>query len=266
MQPRYFLGIDIGSLTVKAILLDTERRVCARGVVSAGYGGQEAAQALVARLLQETGIAQDRVAYTVVTGYGRIRFTAASEEVSEISCHARGAFHLHPAVRTVIDIGGQDSKAIRLDRSGRVIDFAMNDKCAAGTGRFLEVMAAALGVRIEELGPLALQSQHPVSISSTCTVFAESEAISHIARGATRQDVAAGLHQAIAGRLLGLVARVGLEPDIVLTGGVALNVGVVAALSQQSGQKVHVPNDPQTVGALGAALYALQRARAQGAV
>ncbi len=164
-------------------------------------------------------------------------------------------------MRTVIDIGGQDSKAIRLNSAGRVVDFAMNDKCAAGTGRFLEVMAAALDVSVAEFGQLTRASQHPVSISSTCTVFAESEAISHIAHGATREDVAAGLHQAIASRLFGLASRVGLQPEIVLTGGVALNVGVVAALAKSCGQDVTVPADPQTVGALGAALHAAHKGR-----
>lgn len=269
MPAPYFLGVDIGSLTVKAVLLDTAGQVRGRAVAPAGYGGQEAAEGLIKALLGKQGIAAAEVAYTVVTGYGRVRFETvkaglalkATEEVSEISCHARGAFHLDPAVRTVIDIGGQDSKAMRLDSRGRVIDFAMNDKCAAGTGRFLEVMAVALGVPVEELGQLALRSQHPVSISSTCTVFAESEAVSHIARGALREDVAAGLLQAIASRVLGLAARVGLEPEIMLSGGVALNEGVVAALEKQSSQRISVPPDPQTVGALGAALYALQKDR-----
>jgi predicted CoA-substrate-specific enzyme activase len=267
MPTPYFLGVDIGSLTVKAVLVDTNQQMRGRGVAPAGYGGQEAAESLIKRLLNEEGVATAEVAYTVVTGYGRVRFEAANavvspkamEEVSEISCHARGAFYLNPAVRTVIDIGGQDSKAMRLDSRGRVIDFAMNDKCAAGTGRFLEVMAAALGVPVEEFGRLALQSEHPVSISSTCTIFAESEAVSHIARGAMRQDVAAGLLQAIASRVLGLAARVGLEPAIMLSGGVALNEGVVAALAKQSPYPITVPADPQVVGALGAALYALYK-------
>jgi len=259
MSGPYFLGIDIGSLTVKAVLLDTGRRLLGSGVVPAGYGGQEMATALVARLLKQHSLAPGEVAYTVVTGYGRVRFDAADEEVSEISCDAWGAFHLCPAVRTVIDIGGQDSKAIRLDSNGRVVDFAMNDKCAAGTGRFLEVMASTLDVPIKELGKLALKSEHPVSISSTCTVFAESEVISHIARGAARQDIAAGLHLAIASRVLGLAERVGLQPQIMLCGGVAFNAGVVTALSKLCARQIVVPSEPQTVGALGAALYAWRK-------
>jgi predicted CoA-substrate-specific enzyme activase len=255
-----FLGVDIGSLAVKVVLLDAGEHVLGRGVAPAGYGGQEAAAALVARVLQEA-CAEETLARTVVTGYGRSLFHMADEEMSEISCHARGAFHLCPEVRTVIDIGGQDSKAIRLDDRGRIVDFAMNDKCAAGTGRFLEVMAAAMGLNIDEFGRLALESRHSVSISSTCTVFAESEAISHMARGAERQDVAAGLHRAIANRVLGLAAHVGVVGQVLLTGGVALNAGLVAALTELCSCHVTVPSDPQVVGALGAALFALHRAR-----
>jgi len=251
-----YLGIDIGSLTVKAVLLDVDRRVLARSVLPAGYGGQEAAASVVAQTLAQARLSMADVAYSVVTGYGRVRFNAADEEVSEISCDARAVSHLYPSARTVIDIGGQDSKVIRVDASGRVVDFAMNDKCAAGTGRFLEVMAAALGVPVATLGDLALMSEHPVEISSTCTVFAESEVISHIARGAAREDVAAGVHRAIAARVLGLTARVGLEPQVVLVGGVALNKGVATAL-QQCGQAITVPEDPQVMGALGAALFAV---------
>jgi predicted CoA-substrate-specific enzyme activase len=160
-----------------------------------------------------------------------------------------------------VDIGGQDSKVIRLDENGRVVDFAMNDKCAAGTGRFLEVMASALEVTVQELGPLALESRRPLSISSTCTVFAESETVSHIARGATKQDVASGVHFAIARRVLGLASRLRIEPAVVLSGGVALNVGVVAALEKLSGWPIQVPMDPQCVGALGAALFAQRGGR-----
>jgi predicted CoA-substrate-specific enzyme activase len=255
-----FLGVDIGSLTVKAVLIDSDGSVLSRAVAPAGYGGQDAARNLAQQVL-ETAPPGDPVAYAVVTGYGRVRYEAADEEISEISCHARGAYHLCCAARTVIDIGGQDSKVMRIDAGGRVLDFAMNDKCAAGTGRFLEVMAAALGVPLSELGGLALRSQSPLSISSTCTVFAESEAISHMARGASREDIAAGLHRAIASRVLGLAARVGIEPAVVLTGGVALNPGLVAALEELGTCRVTVPSDPQVVGALGAALFARQKGR-----
>ncbi len=254
-----YLGVDIGSLTVKAALVDGDQHLLANGVAAAGYGGQEAAETLIGRLMDEAGVGDKDLAYTVATGYGRVRSTFADEEISEVSCHAKGAFYHLPGARTIIDVGGQDSKAIRLDSRGQVVDFAMNDKCAAGTGRFLEVMAAALEVPVAGLGALAAQAGKPVRVSSTCTVFAESEAISHIARGAHRADVAAGLHEAIASRIMGLVHRVGLEPLLVMTGGVALNTAVVAAMGKLAGMPIHVAPNPQLMGALGAALFAGER-------
>ena len=259
MAERAYLGVDIGSLTVKVILIDQQGQVIGRALTVAGYGGQEVAKELVETVLKEAGIARSELGGAVVTGYGRALYDNADREVSEISCHARGATTLVPGARTVIDVGGQDSKVIRTDQSGRVVDFAMNDKCAAGTGRFLEVMASALGLPVQELGRVALSSTHPVAISSTCTVFAESEAVSQIARGASREDVARGLVQAVCSRVLGLAARVGLQPDVVFTGGVALNEGMLAELGRQSGLAILVPPDPQTVGALGAALFARQQ-------
>jgi len=259
MSTAHFLGIDIGSLTVKAVLLDGDQRVLAKGVMPAGYGGQEAAEALVAKVLAEGDTRPNEVAYTVVTGYGRVRFGTADAEISEVSCHARGAFHLCPQARTVIDIGGQDSKVIRVHTQGYVTDFAMNDKCAAGTGRFLEVMAEALEVGVEELGSLSQQSRHPVTISSTCTVFAESEVIAQMSRGAPKADIVAGLHAAIASRVAGLAGQVGLEEAVVMTGGVAQNIGVVKALEKQIGLPIHLPPQPQLVGALGAALLAYEK-------
>jgi predicted CoA-substrate-specific enzyme activase len=251
----HFLGVDIGALTVKVVLIDQARNVVGREVARAGYSGRDTAARMVEELRQRHDIA-----YTVVTGYGRVTFDLADEELSEISCHAKGAAFLCPKVRTVIDIGGQDSKVIRVLPSGRVSDFAMNDKCAAGTGRFLEVMANALEVDLEELGALSLRSASPVTISSTCTVFAESEAISHMARGAAKEDVAAGLHCAIACRIAGMAARVSPMPEVVFSGGVALNRGVVHALEETLDQKIVVPPEPQLVGALGAALFAWEKA------
>jgi len=256
-----FLGLDIGSSTVKALALDGQLSVVAQGLCLAGYGGQEAARSLVDSILEQNHRNRADLSYTVVTGYGRVRYQEADQEVSEITCHATGAFHLCPRVRTVVDIGGQDSKAIRLDEQGRLLDFVMNDKCAAGTGKFLEVMAGMLSVSMEDLGPLAMRSSHPVSISSTCTVFAESEAISHMSRGAAAQDVAAGLHKAIAQRIWGLLVRIGVAPQLMLTGGVALNVGLVSSLEGCSETPILVPANPQLVGALGAALYAAKKGR-----
>jgi len=255
----YFLGIDIGALTVKAVVLDEQGKLLASGLVRSRHNSRQVAAELVESLLAREGIANEKVAYTVVTGYGRVTYDAADEEISEITCHARGAIHLYPRARTVIDIGGQDSKVIRVHPQGYVTDFAMNDKCAAGTGRFLEVMAEALEVGVEELGPLSQQSQRPVTISSTCTVFAESEVIAQMSRGTPKADIVAGVHEAIASRVVGLAGQVGLAEAVVMTGGVAKNIGVVRALEKQIGLPIHLPAEPQLVGALGAALLALKR-------
>jgi predicted CoA-substrate-specific enzyme activase len=255
-EAMYFVGIDIGALTVKAAVLDGTANVVSSDLVRARHDSRQVAARLVDGLLIRGGIAAEDVSYTVVTGYGRVTYDAANEEVSEITCHARGAVHLFPGARTVIDIGGQDSKVIRVHPQGYVTDFAMNDKCAAGTGRFLEVMADALEVRVEELGSLSQQSHHPVTISSTCTVFAESEVIAQMSRGAPKADIVAGIHAAIASRVAGLAGQVGLEEAVVMTGGVAQNIGVVKALEKQIGLPILLPSKPQLVGALGAALLA----------
>jgi len=252
----YFVGIDIGALTVKAVALDAAGTVVASDLVRARHDSRQVAVRLVDEMLVREGIAVGEVGYTVVTGYGRVTYEAANEEVSEITCHAQGAIHLFPTVRTVIDIGGQDSKVIRVHPRGYVTDFAMNDKCAAGTGRFLEVMAEALEVGVEELGALSQQSLHPMAISSTCTVFAESEVIAQMSRGAPKADIVAGIHAAIASRVAGLAGQVGLEEVVVMTGGVAKNIGVVRALEKQIGLPILLPSKPQLVGALGAALLA----------
>ncbi|MBC8248293.1 MAG: 2-hydroxyglutaryl-CoA dehydratase [Anaerolineales bacterium] len=255
----YFLGIDIGALTVKAVVLDGAGAVIASDLARSRHDSRQVAARLVEGMLVREDISAGEVGYTVVTGYGRVTYDAANEEVSEITCHARGAIHLFPTARTVIDIGGQDSKVIRVHPRGYVTDFAMNDKCAAGTGRFLEVMADALEVGVEELGPLAQQSRRPVAISSTCTVFAESEVIAQMSRGAPKADIVAGIHAAIASRVAGLAGQVGLEEAVVMTGGVAQNIGVVRALDKQIGVPILLPPEPQLVGALGAALLAKEK-------
>jgi len=246
-------------LTVKAVALDEAGTVAASDLVRARHNSRQVAARLVEGMLVREGISAEDVDYTVVTGYGRVTYEAANEEVSEITCHARGTIHLLPTARTVIDIGGQDSKVIRVHPRGYVTDFAMNDKCAAGTGRFLEVLADALEVRVEELGPLSQQSRHPVTISSTCTVFAESEVIGQMSRGAPKADIVAGIPTAIARRVAGLAGQVGLEEAVVMTGGVAQNIGVVKALEKQIGLPIFLPSEPQLVGALGAALLAREK-------
>jgi predicted CoA-substrate-specific enzyme activase len=193
------------------------------------------------------------------TGYGRIALDFVDYRITEISCHARGVHHLLPATRTVIDIGGQDCKAIVLDEGGRALDFEMNDRCAAGTGRFLEVMAGALGTDLPGLAQMALSSAAPASLSSTCTVFAESEVIGLLAQGTARADVAAGLCRAVAQRVAGMLQRTGVTGPVALTGGVALNEAVRGALQQVLDVPIVVPPDPQLTGALGAALLAVER-------
>jgi len=255
-------GVDVGSLTVKALLLaarDTHR-VLGQRVVVTGARAAAAAQVAYDGALADAGLDPTDVTYVLATGYGRARVPFAHDQVTEITCHARGIAHLLPETRTLLDVGGQDSKAIRLRPGGRVADFAMNDKCAAGTGRFLEVMARALEVDVADLGALGARARDPAHISSTCTVFAESEVVGLVGAGRHPADIVAGLHASIAQRLVGLLHQVGATPPVAMSGGVAYNAGVVRALEAQLGAPVSVPPGPQVVGALGAALIALDKA------
>lgn len=253
----HWIGLDIGSLTVKIAVLHDEGRPVFTKVVPAGRSGIQAASGLLAQIPVAPR-------FVVVTGYGRVCMDRADMEVSEITCHARGAAHLFADVRTVIDVGGQDSKVLRVEPNGRVVQFAMNDRCAAGTGRFLEVMARALEVSVADLDDLAQKATEPVPISSTCTVFAESEVVGHLSAGRRVEDVVAGLLDGIAARVAGLARQVGVQPRVVMTGGVALNRGVVARLEGLLGVPISVPTECQVVGALGAALIGLERGRRDG--
>lgn len=252
---QFFLGVDIGSLTTKVVLLNAGGELVDRATGRSGYSGKEVAARLIKGLLERQGITEQNVLGTVATGYGRVTFPA-DREVSEITCQARGIAHLFRGARTVIDIGGQDSKIIRLLPGGKVMDFAMNDKCAAGTGRFLEVMAGALEVRVEELAKLAAAARGSCSISSFCTVFAESEVISQVSAGAAKEDIVAGVCESVGARVASMSSRTGLEPEVVFTGGVARNRGVVKALSQQLNSPLLIPEEPEITAALGAALFA----------
>jgi len=193
------------------------------------------------------------LAYVVATGYGRINVPFADKQITELTCHARGVTSLFPSVRTALDIGGQDAKGLKI-KDGKLIDFVMNDKCAAGTGRFLEVIAKALGLKLEDLGSISLKSTNKVNISNTCTIFAQQEVISRLSEGVPLEDVVAGLHEAIASRTVGMLRRLKIEPDVVFTGGVAKNSGVVKAVRENLEREVLVPDDPLISGALGAAL------------
>ena len=248
-------GIDIGSITAKAAVLRDGRLLGSR-VIFTGYNSEAAGRRVFEELLGELGLDRTEVVRIVATGYGRKSVAIADKAVTEIMCHAAGARYLDPSVRSLVDIGGQDSKAVVMDESGRVTNFAMNDKCAAGTGRFLEVMARALEADLDEFGGLSLRAERPAKISSLCTVFAESEVISLIAKGETRENIIAGIHEAIASRVSAMASRIGLAAPVMMTGGVARNVGVVRALEKVLGMAVVVSPHAQVTGAIGAAAIA----------
>ena len=252
------VGIDVGSITAKAAVV-RDGAVIAGKIIMTGYNARQAGAVVFTEILKEAGIEPPEVAKIVSTGYGRNSVAIAAKTITEITCHAAGAYYLNPEVRSVIDIGGQDSKAIALDDHGNVKNFAMNDKCAAGTGRFLEVMALALEVDLGRFGSFALSADHPSKISSLCTVFAESEVISLIAKGEKRENIIAGIHESIAARVGALASRIGLRPAVMMTGGVAKNIGVVKALEKKIGRPIEVLPQSQLTGAIGAALLA-QRA------
>jgi len=249
-------GIDSGSRAVKVVLWESgPDSLVAKGIVDQGVGQEALAVDLLDSVLREAGTSRQDVERVVATGYGRNLLSFADTTVTEISCHARGVRHLRPDARTIVDIGGQDSKVIRLDPEGAVRDFAMNDRCAAGTGRFLEVVAQRLGVALDDLAELAGRSESPAAISSTCVVFAETEIIGLLASGVPRGDIVAGVQASIAKRVSNMMGRAP-EPPVLLAGGVALVPGMAGALEFALGVPVSVPPDPQFTGALGAALLA----------
>jgi predicted CoA-substrate-specific enzyme activase len=255
-------GIDIGSVTTEALLLDKEKGLVGFCILHTGADSGHTSRLAFDNVLADAGKARRDAAYVVATGCGRRRADFARDAVTEITCLAKGVNYLFPGARTIIDIGGQDTKAIRVDTGGRVVEFEMNDKCAAGTGRFLEVMASALKIDLERMGELSLTHGKHLAISSICTVFAESEVVSLVSEGEKLPDILHGINAAIAERTMGLVNRLGgLEEEVVMAGGVAKNTGVVAALGDATGVRLKIPPEPQVVGALGAALLALERVR-----
>jgi predicted CoA-substrate-specific enzyme activase len=254
----YFAGVDSGSTTTNAVILNGDGTIIASCTLPTGVEVAESARRALAAALRNARLEPDLVRRTVTTGYGRACIAFRERDVTEITCHARGAHFLDPAVRTVIDIGGQDSKVIRLDERGGVRSFAMNDKCAAGTGRFLEMMAQSLGLSMEELAVRGLTSRQEVTISSMCTVFAQSEVVSLLAAGKRVEDIVRGLNRSVAARVTALAGRSGLEREWMMTGGVARNPGVVAAIEERLGGVVIVPPEPELCGALGAALIAME--------
>jgi len=248
-------GIDIGSITAKAAVLKDGKMLGAR-VIFTGYNAEAAGRRVLEELLSELGLMPGDLFRIVATGYGRKSITMAHKAVTEIMGHAAGARFFDSSIRSLIDIGGQDSKAVAMDERGRVTNFSMNDKCAAGTGRFLEVMARALEADLDDFGALAFRAERPAKISSLCTVFAESEVVSLIASGEPRENIIAGIHEAIAFRVAAMTNRVGLTAPVMMTGGVARNAGVVRALEKAIGLPLVVSPNAQVVGAVGAAALA----------
>ncbi len=248
----YFAGIDIGSTMTKVVILDDE--IIASVTGATGPEQRRLANRVMEQALEAAGRAMEDIRYIVSTGYGRLNVPFADKQITEISCHAKGVAHLFPRAKTVIDIGGQDSKGIKIGPNGRPANFIMNDKCAAGSGRFLEVLADALEVGVEELGDLSLQGTDPAPISNMCTVWAEQEVVARLADGIALPDLVAGIHESLANRVVRMVNRIKVEEEVVMTGGVAMNRGMVKALSERLGREVLVPAEPLLTGALGAAL------------
>ena len=237
----------------KVVIIDKNEKICSRVVAPTGAEQESLAKKVMGAALKQANLSFEELSYIIATGYGRVNIPFADRQITELTCHTKGVTSLFPAVRIAIDIGGQDSKGLKI-KEGKLIDFAMNDKCAAGTGRFLEVTAQALGLKVEDLGSISLKSTNKIKISSTCTLFAQQEVISSISEGMPLEDIIAGLHDALISRVVRMIKRLKLEPEIVFTGGVAKNVGVVKALKENLGMDVLVPKDPLLSGALGAAL------------
>jgi len=250
-----FAGIDIGSRAAKAVIMDDDK-IIGSTIQDTGPESVKTAYAAIEAAMQDPGLTLDDIDYTVATGYGRVLVPFASENVSEISCHARGINWYYPSVRTILDMGGQDCKAINCNEEGHVTNFVMNDKCAGGTGRFLEMIADVLNVQLEEIGKLALTSSSEIPFNTICAVFAKSEAIVHLRHGVPKSDILAGLNEAISVRCHNLLKKVTIESDFTITGGIAKNSGMVEKITRKIGLEPLLAEDPQLIGALGAAIYA----------
>ncbi|PWC17943.1 2-hydroxyglutaryl-CoA dehydratase [Brenneria roseae subsp. roseae] len=257
MQNILTMGVDIGSSASKCVIMRNGTEIVAQSLSSVGAGTSGPEKAM-AEVFRQYGGARSDIQWVCATGYGRNSLKGANKEISELSCHAKGANYLFPGVKTVIDIGGQDVKALHMDGSGRLLNFVMNDKCAAGTGRFLDVMSRVLETNIADLAALGARSQKLVTISSTCTVFSESEVISHLANNETIPDVVNGIHKSVSSRIAGLAKRVGIEEPVVMTGGVAKNFEVVRYVGKELGAPIKTSPLSQYTGAIGAAIYAFE--------
>jgi len=253
----YAAGVDVGSTQTKAVIINEDKEIVSRALIDTGANVVLAAEHAFNQAVNGRKLGDREIEFVVGTGYGRYRVTFGNAQVTEISCHGRGAVHMFPDTRTVVDMGGQDTKAIRVNEKGEIVDFCMNDKCAAGTGRFLGAAAAALDIPLDDLGAKALEHKKPVRISTTCTVFAESEVLSWLGKGKKIEDILWGVHHSIASRSAGLLRRVGIEDEVTFTGGVTRNVAMIKALEERLEKKLNVSEDSHYMGALGAALFAL---------
>jgi (R)-2-hydroxyacyl-CoA dehydratese activating ATPase len=256
---RFAAGVDVGSTQTKAVIMEETRGIVSRAICDTGANVVKAAENAFGLACRNLELPQHDVGFVVGTGYGRYKISFGNAQMTEISCHARGAHYVFPNTKTVIDMGGQDSKAIALGPSGEVNDFVMNDKCAAGTGRFLANAADVLGLGLDEIGPLSLKATRPVKITTVCTVFVESDILSYLAQGKKAEDILRGVHLAIAKRTVSLARRVPIEQAITITGGVARNSGMVSALEEVLGLTLQVSPDSHFIGAIGAALFALEK-------
>lgn len=251
-------GVDIGSLSTEAVIFDKNKGILGYAIFLTGGSSKDASRLSLKQAIESAKVKQEEVRRIVSTGCAREIAEFADQKITEITCLAQGVNHLYPECRTIIDIGGQDTKVIKVDDRGRVLEFDMNDKCAAGTGRFLEVMANALTVELDQMGERSLRYTNDLTISSICTVFAESEVVSLVSEGHRVEDILHAIHNAVADRTIGLLERIGeLQPPVVMTGGVAKNIGVVKALEAKLETPLAIYSEPQIVGALGAALLAL---------
>ncbi len=248
----YFAGIDVGSTMTKVVILNGG--IIASIIGPTGPEHRRLANQVMEKALNQAALSFEKITYIVSTGYGRINVPFADKQFTEITCHAKGIASLFPEAKTIIDIGGQDVKGIKIDGNGKILDFAMNDKCAAGTGRFIEVIADTLGVPLNKVGDLSLQSKNPASISNICTIWAQQEVAASLAEGVPIFDLLAGVHQSLADRIIRMVNRLKVEEAIIVTGGGGKNKGLLKALSEQLGYQILVPEEPLITGALGAAL------------
>ena len=256
---KHYLGLDVGSTASKCVIVDEQGEIVACGLHASGAGTVGPRTCIEAAIAQVSGLdSLDDVTASCTTGYGRHLEAWADQQVSELSCHAKGAARLFPGVRTVIDIGGQDAKVLSLSKDGKLVNFVMNDKCAAGTGRFLDVMAGVFGCKVSDLSELDRESTEVAPISSTCTVFAESEVISKLAAGTPIPNIVAGVHESVVERTYGLAKRAGIVPTVAMTGGVALNDALRTRLEQRIGHEIASSDFSQYMGAYGAALFACE--------